>query len=233
MTEHHGIAGVFPFNTEANRGVLELQEQGFDICKLSLAKTTLPSGIESNCFLYRMPPTATGVSLIGATEAGVLFDPGTGPIMIAGSIAGKLVSWVEAMMASGIDPAPISLLSGLSRALGIPQHKALKYETEIRAGQFVLLVSGSHEEIRQAQQILQNAGYPTGEANQQLAAEIANGYPPHPLGAHPPHLAAETTDAHPAHPIGAHPPHPAGIHSPRGAHPPHPAGIHPPHMTQD
>lgn len=222
MTDHHGIAGVFPSNTEANRGVLELQAHDFDIRKLSLAKTTLPAGIEPNFFPDRTPPAATAVSLIGATEAGVLFDPATGPIMIAGSIAGKLVSWVEALVASGIDPATISPLSGLSRELGIPQHKALKYEAEIKAGQFVLLVSGSHEEIRQAQHILQNAGYLSGEANQQLAVEIANSYPPHPLGAHPPHLTAATTDAHPAaHPSSAYPLHPAGVHPPRGAHPPH------------
>lgn len=42
----------------------------------------------------------------------------------------------------------------------------LKYETEIKAGKFVLIVSGTEEEIAQAQQIVQTAGR---EANESVA----------------------------------------------------------------
>lgn len=43
--------------------------------------------------------------------------------------------------------------------LGIPKEQALKYETEIKAGKFMVIVSGIDEGIDRAQQILQNSGY--------------------------------------------------------------------------
>jgi hypothetical protein len=98
----------------------------------------------------RLPSSAVGLALVGAEAAGILFIPGTGPVLIAGSIARTLVSYVEKMITDGLDPAAISATGGLTEGLGIAKDKALQYEAEIRAGKYVLLISGSEEDVSQA-----------------------------------------------------------------------------------
>jgi hypothetical protein len=112
-----------------------------------------PEGVQPSCTHFlpgRLPSSAVGLALVGAEAAGILFIPGTGPVLIAGTIARTLVSYVEKMITDGLDPAAISATGGLTEGLGIPKDKALQYETEIRAGKYVLLISGSEEDVSQA-----------------------------------------------------------------------------------
>jgi outer membrane lipoprotein SlyB len=57
----------------------------------------------------------------------------------------------------GVGAAVAGGLVGALVGLGIPKEKALKYETEIKAGKFIVIVSGTDEEIDRAQQVLKNA----------------------------------------------------------------------------
>ena len=112
-----------------------------------------PEGVQPPCphFLPgRLPSSAVGLALVGAEAAGILFIPGPGPVLIAGPIARTLVSYVEKMITDGLDPAAISAAGGLTEGLGIAKDKALQYEAEIRAGKYVLLISGSEEDVSQA-----------------------------------------------------------------------------------
>jgi hypothetical protein len=62
---------------------------------------------------------------------------------------------------SGLDWQDIDQASGVAAilvGLGISRNKALKHETEIKAGKFVVLVLGSDEDISQTYQILHNIG---------------------------------------------------------------------------
>lgn len=202
---HHAVISTFPSNAKANSAVFMLQKAGFDIQKLSLAKAVLPPNRDTG-LSDRAPSTAVGLSLVGAVEAGVLVNPGIGPVMIAGPLASQLVSWAEAAMvdsAVAAHPVRSGLAAGLTEGLGIPKHKALQYETEIRASKFVLLVSGSHEEINQARQILQDAGYSIVKPIQDPGIEGSDNHPPHLVAVHPPHSP------------GMHPPHPPGVHPPQ------------------
>jgi len=38
--------------------------------------------------------------------------------------------------------------------LGIPKNEVLKYETKIQAGEFIILVTGTTEDVTQAKQML-------------------------------------------------------------------------------
>jgi len=112
-----------------------------------------PQGVQPSCTHFlpgRLPSSAVGLALVGAEAAGILFIPGTGPVLIAGPIARTLVSYVEKMITDGLDPAAISATGGLTEGLGIAKDKALQYEAEIRAGKYVLLISGSEEDVSQA-----------------------------------------------------------------------------------
>jgi hypothetical protein len=48
------------------------------------------------------------------------------------------------------------LISGLM-ALGMDREEALKYQTPLQAGDFLVTVAGTNEEVEHARQILQNS----------------------------------------------------------------------------
>jgi outer membrane lipoprotein SlyB len=79
-------------------------------------------------------------------------------VIVAGHAAGVLAGWIEGMIVGGVGAAVAGGLVGALVGLGIPKEQALKYETEIKAGKFMVIVSGTNEEMDRAQQILQNAG---------------------------------------------------------------------------
>lgn len=70
---------------------------------------------------------------------------------MAGPIVAAIVSALEGVAVVG----GLSALSGALVSLGVPENKALEYETEILAGKFVLIVHGTHEEVTRAGQLLE------------------------------------------------------------------------------
>jgi hypothetical protein len=50
-----------------------------------------------------------------------------------------------------------ALVNGLM-ALGIPKDKALKYQSRLQAGEFLVTVTGNSEEVNRAKEVLQNSG---------------------------------------------------------------------------
>jgi hypothetical protein len=43
-------------------------------------------------------------------------------------------------------------------ALGIPKDRALKYQSRLQAGEFLVTVTGTLEEVKRAQEVLKNSG---------------------------------------------------------------------------
>jgi len=84
----------------------------------------------------------------------VLFIPGIAPIVIAGPIAGVLAGWLEGAIVGGAGAAAIGGLAGALGGLGIPKNEILKYETQIQAGEFLILVTGNSDDVNQAEQLL-------------------------------------------------------------------------------
>jgi hypothetical protein len=96
--------------------------------------------------------------------AGVLFIPGMAPLVIAGPITGVLAGWLEGTLVGGIGAATIGGLAGALGGLGIPKNELLKYETKIQAGEFIILATGSDEDVTQAQQMLDKISHEVGMA---------------------------------------------------------------------
>lgn len=77
---------------------------------------------------------------------GYFLFPVIGPLVVLGPLAG--------MVAGAISGAGIgALVSGLM-ALGIPQEQALKYRARLEAGEFLVVVHGTHEDVEKAWEIL-------------------------------------------------------------------------------
>ncbi|MBR8839156.1 MAG: hypothetical protein DSM106950_35440 [Stigonema ocellatum SAG 48.90 = DSM 106950] len=166
MTYTHTIVGHFPSHGEAERVVLELQKEGFDMERLSIIGKDYQTNEHVRGFLTWKDTAKAGAaggaylgSFVGGlfgilAGAGVLFIPGLAPIVIAGPIAGVLAGWLEGTLVGGAGAAAVGGLAGALGGIGIPNHEVLKYETQIQAGEFMILVTGSESDVRQAKQIL-------------------------------------------------------------------------------
>jgi len=74
--------------------------------------------------------------------------PEVGPLLIAGPFVASLVGALEGAVAVG----GVSVLGAALVSLGVPKDRILEYETEIKAGKFMLLVHGIAAEIETAKE---------------------------------------------------------------------------------
>jgi uncharacterized membrane protein len=166
MTYTHTIVGHFPSHTEAEKAVLELQKEGFDMQKLSIIGKDYQTAEHVRGFLTWKDTAQAGIagggywgSFVGGlfgilVGAGVLFIPGMAPLIVAGPIAGVLAGWLEGTLVGGVSAAAVGGLAGALGGLGIPKNEIVKYETQIQAGEFVILVTGNDEDVSQAKRML-------------------------------------------------------------------------------
>ncbi len=80
-----------------------------------------------------------------------VFMPGIGPVLVAG----PLVAWIVGALEGAVVVGGLSVLGAALASLGIPENSALKYESELRAGKFLLFVHGTREEIARARAVLE------------------------------------------------------------------------------
>jgi hypothetical protein len=83
--------------------------------------------------------------------AGLFLLPFVGPLIVLGPLAGLMAG---AVAGAGIG----ALVSGLV-ALGIPKEEAIKYQSRLEAGEFLVLVHGTPEDMERAHQILKVANH--------------------------------------------------------------------------
>ena len=82
--------------------------------------------------------------------AGVFLIPGIGPVLVGGPFLAAIVGALEsAVVVGGLSAVAAGLVSQ-----GIPKQSAIKYEAEIKADKFVVVVHGTPEEAERAQVIL-------------------------------------------------------------------------------
>jgi len=175
MSDQHKVVNTFPSHVEAEAAVLELQKAGFDLNKISIIGQDYQTTEHVRGFLTWKDTAKVGAGAGGywgsffgglfgiLSGVGLLFIPGVGPVIVAGHLVGVLAGWIEGMIVGGVGAAIAGGLVGALVGLGIPKEKALKYETEIKAGKFILIVSGVDEEINHAQEILKNANHEVNE----------------------------------------------------------------------
>jgi len=77
--------------------------------------------------------------------------PVVGPILVAG----PLVAWIVGALEGAVIVGGMSVLGAALVGIGMPQDSVLKYETELQAGKFVLIVHGTSDETQRAQALLE------------------------------------------------------------------------------
>ncbi len=98
----------------------------------------------------------TGTVLGGVTGLligiGVLAIPGVGPILAAGAEINALAS---TLAGAGIGAATGGIVGALV-GLGIPEEQAKTYNERVKAGQYLLMVSGTDADLRRVESILRD-----------------------------------------------------------------------------
>ena len=152
------VVAVYPDHPAAERAVRQLHEAGFAIGDISIVgrdfqETDRPYGFVSRSD-YAKAGAETGAwfgGLFGlCLGAGFLILPGLGLVVVAGPIAAALLAGIEGGLAG-------TALGGLAGALigwDVPKDRALKYETEVKGGKFLVFVRSIPEVVARAHSLL-------------------------------------------------------------------------------
>jgi len=158
MSDPNTVVAVYKTHTGAEEAVATLSAASFDIKKVSIIGKDYHT--EENVVGYyttgdRMK-TWGGMGAFWGGIWGLLFGagffliPGIGPVLVAGPFLAALIGALEsAVLVGGLSAVTAGLVS-----LGIPKDSAVKYESEIKADKFVLVVHGTNEELEKARTIL-------------------------------------------------------------------------------
>ena len=158
MTEASSVVAVYSSHTDAEKAVAKLSAASFDITKVSIVGKDYHTE-ENVVGYYTAGDRMKSWGGIGAFwggiwgllfGAGVFLIPGIGPVLVAGPFLAALVGALEsAAIVGGLSALAAGLVS-----LGIPKESAIKYEAEIKADKFVMVVHGTPEELERAREIL-------------------------------------------------------------------------------
>lgn len=150
---------IYPTHQEAESAVKALEKSSFDMKKLSIVGRDYHTE-ERVVGYYTTGDRMKAWGKFGAFWGGIwglLFGaaifviPGIGPVLMAG----PLVGWIVAALEGAAVVGGLSALGAAMVSLGIPKNSALAYETEIKAGRFLLVVHGMPEEIGRAKALLE------------------------------------------------------------------------------
>lgn len=153
------VIAVYGTHEPAEAAVKALQRQGFDMTKLSIVGKDYHTE-EHVVGYYNTGDRMKAWGKLGAFWGGlwgmlfgaaVFFIPGVGPIVVAGPIVAWIVGGLEgAAVVGGLGALGAALVG-----IGVPQDTAVKYETELQSGKFILLAHGSAEDIDRAKSLLE------------------------------------------------------------------------------
>lgn len=158
MTIENTIISVFNTHVEAEEAVKALNQQDFDMEKLSIIGKGYQTE-EHPVGFYTKGDRIRTWSSIGAFWGGiwgllfapaVFFIPGIGLVALAGPIVASLMAALESAVVVG----GLSALGAALYGMGIAENDVIKYETALKADKYVLILHGTEEETAKARQIL-------------------------------------------------------------------------------
>jgi hypothetical protein len=138
---------VFKTHSDAEKAIRAIHKSGFDVKKLSLVGKGYHSE-EHPMGFYTIGDRIKSWGQSGAfwgsiwgmlLAPAVFLVPGLGLTIMAGPIATLLIGALEGAAVVG----GVSALGGALSQIGVPKNQVIKYETALKADNFVLMVHGS------------------------------------------------------------------------------------------
>jgi len=152
------VVAVYPDHASAESAVRQLHEAGFALGDLSIVGRDFQVTEEPVGFVsagdYAKAGAKTGASFGGMfgllVGAAFLVLPGVGPIVVAGPLAAALLAGIEGALAG----TALGSLAGALVGWGVPKDRALKYETQVKGGKFLVVARGNEEIVAHARSLL-------------------------------------------------------------------------------
>lgn len=157
--DQSSAVAIFTDHSGAEGAIRDLKKAGFDITKLSLVGRDYQAE-DGVVGFYKTGDRMKYWGKLGAfwarawgqlAGAAFLIIPGVGPVLVAGPMA----SWVIGALECAIFVGGLSAFGAGLISLGIPRDKALKYESSVKAGKFLLISHGTDEEAIRVKPILE------------------------------------------------------------------------------
>lgn len=181
MTEENATVAVFAKHAQAEDAIDELKRSGFDMNRLSIIGKDFHTE-EHVVGYYNTGARMKAWGKMGAFWGGVwgmlvgaaFFSfPGIGPVLVGGFLVNTIVAALEGAFVVG----GLSALGAGLYSLGIPKNSVLRYETDLRAGKFLLIAHGTADEIERARDVLERTEASEVHAHRGGHAEAASGAP--------------------------------------------------------
>jgi hypothetical protein len=156
------VVAVYPDHATAERAVRQLHEAGFALGDLSIVGRDFQETEEPYGFVSRGDYAKAGVEtgawfggLFGLfIGVGFLILPGLGFVVVAGPISAALLAALEGTVAG----TALGSLAGALVAWCVPKDRALKYETQVKGGKFLVVVRSNPEVVARARRLLAPTG---------------------------------------------------------------------------
>lgn len=149
---------VFTSHTSAEEAVKRLSSKGIDLKTISIiGKNYQTEDVPVGYF--NAGDRAKILGKLGAFWGGLfgllfgsffLFIPVFGHLIILGPLAAIVANTFEGVVVGG----GMGALAGALSAIGVPKNSVLRYESELKADKFVVVVHGTAEQTEKARSIL-------------------------------------------------------------------------------
>ena len=168
------VIATYPDHASAEGAVRRLQQEGIPMQNLSIVGKDFQT-VEQPLGFVTTGTVAGAGAQVGAWTGGLfgllvgaafLILPGVGPVVIAGPLAAALLGGLEGALAG----AAFGGLTGALVGLGISRDKAIRYESQIKAGKFLVTLRGDAAQIERAKSLFNGA---KAEATEVVPAKAA------------------------------------------------------------
>ena len=158
MPKTNSVVAVFKSHDQAEEAIRELQEDGFDMKKLSIV------GKDYHTEEHAVGYYNTGDRMLYWGKAGAFWGgfwglllgsaffwvPGIGQLLVAGPI----VAWIVGALEEAVLVGGLGALGAALFSIGIPKNSVVQYETEVKNGKLLLVAHGTADEVERAKELL-------------------------------------------------------------------------------
>jgi hypothetical protein len=152
------VIAVYPDHASAEDAVRRLQTDGISMQNVSIIGKDFQTSERPLGFVTAGSVAKEGAK-VGAWTGGLfgllvgaafLILPGVGAVVIAGPLAAALLGGVEGALAG----AAFGGLTGALVGLGVSKDKAIRYESQVKAGKFLVTLQGDATQVERARTLL-------------------------------------------------------------------------------
>jgi uncharacterized membrane protein len=147
LAQEHSVVAIYESHADAEAAVKALQQGGLDMTRLSIVGRGFHTEEHAVGFYtsgdrmkYWGGNGAVWGGLWGMLFGGAFFFiPAIGPLMVMG----PLVGWIAAALEGAALGGAAGVLAAAFSSVGIPEDSVVKYELEVKAGNFLVLARGT------------------------------------------------------------------------------------------